>query len=47
VVTGFAAGNTIIAVPEPATWAMALVGFAFLGYAAFHRARKESISAVA
>jgi hypothetical protein len=47
VVTGYAAGNSIIAVPEPATWATTLVGFAFLGYAAFHRARKESVSALA
>ena len=28
-------------VPEPSTWAMMLIGFAGLGYAAFHR-RKVS-----
>jgi hypothetical protein len=28
-------------VPEPSTWAMMLIGFAGLGYAAFHR-RKDS-----
>ena len=31
-------------VPEPSTWAMMLVGFAGLGYAAFHRSRKDSMS---
>ena len=30
------------AVPEPSTWAMMLMGFVGLGYAAFRRARKET-----
>jgi MYXO-CTERM domain-containing protein len=43
--TGFAAG--VSSVPEPSTWAMALMGFAGLGYAAFRRNRRESVSALA
>jgi hypothetical protein len=31
-------------VPEPSTWAMMLCGFAGLGYAAFRRGRKDSMS---
>jgi PEP-CTERM motif len=38
-VVGFAAGA-----PEPSTWAMMLMGFAGLGYAAFRHGRKESLS---
>ena len=36
-----------MAAPEPSTWAMMVMGFAGLGYAAFRRARKESVSAFA
>jgi hypothetical protein len=45
ITTGYAAG-TVGTVPEPATWAMVLIGFAGLGYAAGRR-RKESVSALA
>jgi PEP-CTERM motif len=31
-------------IPEPATWAMMMLGFAGLGYAAFRRSRKNSIA---
>ena len=34
------------AVPEPATWAMMLTGFAGLGFAAFRRPRKTSVAIV-
>ena len=34
-------------VPEPATWAMMMLGFAGLGYAALRRASKDRASAVA
>ena len=32
-------GVTLTAVPEPSTWAMMLVGFSGLGYAAYRRRR--------
>ena len=35
------------AIPEPSTWAMMLLGFAGLGYAAFRRSAKGQRSAVA
>jgi hypothetical protein len=34
-------------VPEPSTWAMMIVGFAGLGYAAFRRSSRSSASALA
>lgn len=34
------------AVPEPSTWAMMVIGFAGLGFAAFGRSRKGAISVV-
>jgi PEP-CTERM motif len=34
-------------VPEPSTWAMMVLGFAGLGYAAFRRAHKTTVSAIA
>jgi hypothetical protein len=34
-------------VPEPSTWAMMLIGFAGLGYAAFRRSSRTSVSALA
>jgi hypothetical protein len=37
-------GTTGSPVPEPSTWAMMIVGFAGLGYAAFRSGRKESLS---
>jgi PEP-CTERM motif len=37
-------GQTIIlSVPEPSTWAMALIGFGFLGFAAFRRHRPRTV----
>jgi hypothetical protein len=32
------------AIPEPATWAMMLIGFTGLGYAAFRRSAKDQLS---
>ena len=42
-------GGTVstLGVPEPSTWAMMLLGFAGLGYAAFRRSAKGQRSAVA
>jgi hypothetical protein len=40
-VTGFAY-SPASAVPEPSTWAMMLIGFAGLGYAAYRRQRKNA-----
>jgi PEP-CTERM motif len=34
-------------VPEPSTWAMMLVGFAVLGFAAYGRSRRESVASAA
>jgi hypothetical protein len=34
----------LTAVPEPSTWAMILVGFAFIGYAGFRRRRTPAVS---
>ena len=42
-VTGFNVATS--AVPEPATWAMMLVGFAGLGFAGMRVSRKGSVSA--
>jgi PEP-CTERM motif len=36
---GWAIENVTVAVPEPSTWAMMLVGFAGLGFAGYRRAR--------
>jgi len=36
------ASQTLITVPEPSTWAMVSLGFAGLGYAAFHRREKRA-----
>ena len=38
--------NLTSPIPEPSTWAMMLVGFASLGFAAFGRSRKSAISVV-
>jgi hypothetical protein len=35
------AGISVSAIPEPATWAMMLIGFTGLGYAAFRRSAKD------
>jgi hypothetical protein len=37
----FSIGNVTPAIPEPSTWAMMMVGFAGLGYAAFRRSSKS------
>ena len=42
--TGAAA---LTAVPEASTWAMMLAGFGGLGFAAFYRSRRSSVSALA
>ena len=33
-----------MAAPEASTWAMMFLGFAGLGYAGFHRGRRDAIS---
>ena len=33
--------------PEPSTWAMMVLGFAGLGYAAYRKAGRASVSALA
>jgi hypothetical protein len=38
---------SVAGVPEPSTWAMMFLGFAGLGYAAFRRSSKTSVSALA
>ena len=42
-VTGNISVNQLSAVPEPSTWAMMLVGFAGLGYAAYRRGGKSRL----
>jgi PEP-CTERM motif len=34
---------TVSAVPEPATWALMLLGFASIGFFAYHRAKKTAV----
>jgi hypothetical protein len=46
-VSGSATFAVYSPVPEPSTWAMMMLGFAGLGYAAFRRASKDRASAVA
>jgi hypothetical protein len=38
------AGISVSSIPEPATWAMMLIGFTGLGYAAFRRSAKDQLS---
>ena len=46
--TGQAGGvGVVTSVPEPSTWAMLLIGFAGLGYAAFRRREKSRLEGVA
>ena len=40
--TGFTDISTIAAVPEPATWAMTLIGFAVIGFLAGYRRRRPA-----
>jgi hypothetical protein len=35
-------GETIVAIPEPATWAMMLLGFAGIGFMAYRRKSKPA-----
>jgi hypothetical protein len=35
---------TTLAIPEPSTWAMMLLGFAGLGYAGYRNARKAAVA---
>jgi hypothetical protein len=44
--TGEVAGTGMIAVPEPSSWAMMLLGFAGLGYAAWRGGRKGGVSII-
>jgi hypothetical protein len=44
--TGNAFEFTLATVPEPSTWAMMVIGFAGLGYAAFRRNSKGRALAV-
>jgi hypothetical protein len=39
--------GALTAVPEASTWAMMLAGFGGLGFAAFYRSRRSSVSALA
>jgi hypothetical protein len=41
------AAPNLVTVPEPSTWAMMLLGFAGLGFAAFRRGTKRTLEAVA
>jgi hypothetical protein len=43
----FSPQSPVNPVPEPSTWAMLLVGFAGLGYAAYRRSSRSSVSALA
>jgi hypothetical protein len=38
------AGISVSSIPEPATWAMMLIGFTGLGYTAFRRSAKDQLS---
>jgi hypothetical protein len=38
-------GGSITAIPEPSTWAMMLLGFAGLGYAAYRGSRRTAATA--
>jgi hypothetical protein len=38
------AGISVSAIPEPATWAMVMLGFTGLGYTAFRRSAKDRLS---
>ena len=44
-IEGVPAGPTAVATPEPATWAMMLIGFAGIGFAGY-RARKRGLLAI-
>jgi hypothetical protein len=39
--------TNVSAIPEPSTWAMMLIGFAGLGYAAYRRQKKNAVALVA
>jgi hypothetical protein len=41
--TGFAVFTTVAAVPEPATWAMMILGFAGVGFMAYRRSSKPAL----
>jgi hypothetical protein len=36
----------VSAIPEPSTWAMMLIGFAGIGFAAYRRKNKTALQAV-
>jgi hypothetical protein len=43
----FAAVNEVKSVPEPSTWAMMIIGFASLGFAAYRANRNRHDAALA
>ncbi len=43
----FSAFSTVaVAVPEPSTWAMLLIGFGAIGYAGYRSAQKKTAAAI-
>jgi hypothetical protein len=44
--SGLVTGFTVVAVPEPSTWAMMVLGFAGLGFAGYRASRRATAAAV-
>jgi hypothetical protein len=47
IMVGEATPQAVAAVPEPATWAMMILGFAGVGFMAYRRSRKEGLALAA